>query len=186
MLLAPDVGEIEISVGAVGEHLRVVEVVGRDAHAAFEYLHCLAQGVDAVDQGPAGESCLAGVLAGHDHAVDLRLHVGGNGERTGDRTQTGVEREFSQQHEVAQSGGFDLTGGHEDSHGDRQVEGGSDLADSCRGEVHGDAPGRGHSKPALRIAAMTRSRLSRTALSGRPTTQKVGRWRSVSTSTWTR
>lgn len=45
---------------------------------------------------------------------------------------------------------------------------------------------RGHSYPALRRAAMTRSLLSRTALSGRPTTVKEGSCRSVSTSTWTR
>ena len=142
VLLAPDVGEIEIRLNSPGEHLRVVEVVGRHAHAAFEYLHCLAQGADAVDQGAAGESSLAGVLPGHDHAVDLRVDVGGHGECTGDRAQTGVEREFSQQHEVAQAGSIDLAGSHEDARRDRQVEGGSHLANTGRGEVHGDAPPR--------------------------------------------
>jgi len=44
---------------------------------------------------------------------------------------------------------------------------------------------RGHSKPALRMAAMTRSLLSRTVLSGNPTTVNDGNWRSVSTSTCT-
>ena len=43
----------------------------------------------------------------------------------------------------------------------------------------------GNSKPELRIALRTRSRLSRTLASGRPTILNVGRPNDTSTSTWT-
>ncbi len=66
--------------------------------------------------------------------------------------------------------------------GDGQIEARSFFLDIGRREIDGDALG-GKMNPVFLSADRTRSRLSRTVVSGRPTTENCGRPPPISTST---
>ena len=95
-----------------------------------------------------------------------------------------VQRQLAQHDDVRDIAPLDRALRGEDAEGYRQVEGSAGLAQVGGREIDRNAV-RGNSNPELRIALFTRSRLSRTLASGRPTMVNPGMPKDTSTSTCT-
>ena len=98
-----------------------------------------------------------------------------------DRT---VERQLAEQHPVGDLAALDHALRRQDAERDRQIEGRARLPHVGGREIHRDAMG-GKLEAGIADRARTRSRLSRTLASGRPTIVKQGKPNDTSTSTWT-
>ena len=107
----------------------------------------------------AGEPRLGGALERHDEpAQPAPARTLGGDERPRAGADLAAERQLAEDREALERGGGIVPCGGEDRAGDRQVEARAGLAQRAPGARLTVIRRWGNSKPALRIAALTRSR----------------------------
>lgn len=173
----------EVGVGRVVER-QALGRAWRDRCLPIEMSHRFQQVVHRNHRQARGQAGFLGVGPGHQQAVPGIACRQRGRQYTTYRAHGAGQGQFPEAFDVVQRLCRQLPARGEDAQGDRQVEAPAIFGQVSGCQVEGDASG-GKSNPALRIALRTRSLLSLTAVSGRPTRVRLGRPLARCTSTLT-